>query len=153
MIEGPLLEEIVSLLALRKLDLIGPSEVVRWAEEQARNGVVEFDALIDLAAEPISECAEVDVALRSLAHDLDYDRMTEMQAGEIAVRSVARCMERGIISPIEAARRIWRIVLRVPACEPEFRTFIGLASEWDDDFAHRNDIEDEIRVRACELLI
>ena len=72
-------------------------------------------------------------------------------AGLIAAEDVARRLERGEVTPIEAARRIWRITRIAPAAEPLLRPFVGFASEWEDDPEHRSYYEVEICSAAQRL--
>jgi hypothetical protein len=143
-------KEVAGFLALRTLDLVDPAEVVSWAENRVAEGE-DSDALIELAGQPRGHAAEIDAPLLTLADELGIPPLTESTAGMIAARLVARSLMQGLVAPIDAARRIWRIARLAPSSEPALHDFIGLASEWEDDPKNREFYEEEIRSKALHL--
>lgn len=139
------------LLALRSLDLVEPREIIRWAADRVAAGD-GGSALTALAALPDGS-AEVDERLRAYAADRGLVALPESRAGVLAARVVARSLARSEVEEIDAARQIWRIAVLAPSAEPFLRTFIGLASEWDDDVENRGQYEEEIRSAALQLLV
>ena len=143
--------EVATIRALLHLDLMEPRAVITWAEESERR-TDGLDGLVTLAYQlPDVRREEVIVQLASVAHELGLEPLTERMAGLIAAEDVARRLERGEVTPIEAARRIWRITRIAPAAEPLLRPFVGFASEWEDDPEHRSYYEVEICSAAQRL--
>lgn len=142
---------ISELLALRSLDLVGPQEIIHWAVDRVAAGAGD-SALVALAALPPGS-ADVDEWLRACAADRGVVTPPESRAGVLAARVVARSLASGDVEAIDAARQIWRIAVLAPAAEPALRTFIGLASEWDDDVENRGQYEEEIRSAASPLSV
>jgi hypothetical protein len=71
------------------------------------------------------------------------------QAGLAAALSIAEDILRGCIAPYEGAKQIWdKVYTRFPELT-QLRTFVGLASEYEDDEGHRpqyaRDIIEECR--------
>ncbi len=135
--------------ALRELDLVNRAEVVTWATERLEEiGDMRFAELAGLS--PI-DLDRVDSQLSVLLAALGGARPTEFQRGMLAAAHVARQLRSGVMQPIDAAHALWSIARRAPASEPRLRTFVGLASEWDDDRDSRGEYEKEIRSAALDL--
>jgi len=142
--------DVATLRALRYLDLIAPSVVVGWAQGRAIGGdsrrrVAALGELSEVRRE------DVDAHLMALADEIGLEPLTERLAGVAAAEEAAHELTRGVVRPIEAARRIWLIARRAPSAEPQLRVFIGLASEWEDDAENRASYEEEIRSEALHL--
>lgn len=146
--------ELATLRALRRLDLIGREAVVEFADKWLLE-IESSDVLGELAGVSPDEADRVDVLLDTLAAMAQLPPMTEATAGMLAAKQVALRLDRAECEPIDAAREIWRVALRAPAAEPRLRAFIGLASEWEDDRDNRalydQDIREEARWLAEEL--
>lgn len=143
-------QDVATIRALRQLDLVEPSAVVGWARAQRTRddkttGVVNLAELSDARGE------DVDAHLAALADEIGLEPLTERIAGLVAAEQVARELTHGTVTPIEAARRIWRIARLAPSAEPWLRVFVGLASEWEDDPGNRASYEEEIRSEALHL--
>lgn len=143
------------LAALRKLDLIDPVHVTRWATEQFRYEP-SSPALVALASLPDSRstrAAEIDRLLVDFLSELGEPPLTLRGAGLTVAKRIAREIVDGIIEPGLGARKIWWDVYeRVPELEERLRGFVGLASEWEDSPKHRAEYEDDIVDEARELL-
>lgn len=134
-----------------KLDLRPPESVVDAAvgllDELPTN-----EALSELAAtkpfrEDVTEALSRTLAAEGMAVPSDEE------AGRLVARDVAAAIVRGDIGPVDGARLIWWDIVRgVPALEGELLHFVGMASEWEDDVAHRAEYEAEIREAAAELV-
>jgi hypothetical protein len=67
---------------------------------------------------------------------------------------VARALERanevlqGTRAPYEGARELWRLSNDLSELVDALRPFAGLASEWEDNPAHRSEYENDIRIEA-----
>lgn len=143
--------EVATIRALLYLDLADPRAIIQWAAglEPHTEGLAH---LAELTTEmPDVRREEVGARLAVLAEELGLEPLTERVAGIAAAEEAARELARGTLTPIAAARRIWRIATLAPSAEPQLRTFIGLASEWEDDPANRSYYEEEIRSRALRL--
>jgi hypothetical protein len=143
-------QEVAAIRALRYLDLVEPSAAVAWARGrmaggQASNGLVDLAELSDMRGD------DVDAHVTALANEVGLQPLTEQEAGVVAAEQMARELTCGVVAPIEAARRIWRIARLAPDAEPRLRVFIGLASEWEDDPDNRASYEEEIRSEALRL--
>jgi hypothetical protein len=140
----------MSIQARVSLNLIGASEIVRWAEERLNCG--EYcEILADLASIPPTDGDQVFTSFVALTSKFGLAPMTQERAGIIMAGEAARELSQGNITPIQAAENIWRIARLAPAAEPRLRQFIGLASEWEDDPASRELYEEEIRAEAGKL--
>ncbi len=134
-----------------QLDLVSP-EVVIIAEAA--------DILPDLPSNrPLAELAgaspsrEVVSGVLSRALEVEGSHMpSDNEAGRIVARNISRAILGGKVSASEGAREIWwKVVRRVPSLEGELGHFAGLASEWEDDIAHRAEYEADIREAATEV--
>ncbi len=133
-----------------QLDLISPEGVIT----EAANLLSEFPSngpLADLAnAAPFREpvLSLLAKALRVEGSGLPSER----EAGLLMAKDVGRRIINGQMSPSDGARTIWwKVVSRVPELEGELGHFVSLASEWEDDTAHRAEYEADIRRAAAEL--
>lgn len=157
-------EKVTELCALRRLRLVYPAAVVAWAtqlweESDVPAGVAALADLVEARE------YDVDVQLDALAEEIGLEPLTEELTGLVAAKWIARQLSGGTLSPIEAARKLSRIVEMAPSTEPRLGVFVGLASEWDDagawsyapagqwgyDPAHRASFDDDIRSEALRL--
>lgn len=145
-----LASEVTGIRALLRLDLFDQRSIVNWAAEKLAGGE-DAIALVELAglADPARE--DVVRALDALADGLGLEPLTENAAGMAAAEWEAGELIRGSTTPIEGARKLWRIARLAPSVEPRLRVFVGLASEWDDDPENRGSYEEEIRSQAMLL--
>lgn len=133
-----------------KLDLRPPESVVDAAVELL-DELPTNEALAELAGtkafrEDVTEALSRALVAEGMALPSDEE------AGRLVARDVAGAIVRGDIGPVEGARLIWWDIVRgVPALEGELLHFVGMASEWEDDIAHRPEYEAEIRAAATEL--
>lgn len=67
------------------------------------------------------------------------------------VRSWAQEIVSGDVTPIEGASRIWDEYQQLGRPDA-LAAFVGLASCWEDDAAHRHEYERDIVAEAAELL-
>lgn len=146
-----IVDELALRRALRRLDLIDPEAIVTWAEGWMLSDDEQVPEVTALATISDVRGEDVDMLIENLAATMGLPLLTEKSAGVIAAQDAARALRSGEMTPIDAARRIWRIARLAPAAEPLLRNFIGLASQWDDDPAHRTSYEEEIRSEALHL--
>jgi hypothetical protein len=74
------------------------------------------------------------------------------EAGLAIARRIAGDVVRGSMTPYEGARRIWRdVYTRFPELA-QLRSFVGLASEYEDDEMHRDEYSQDI-VEECRRLV
>lgn len=145
------LEVLRSVASRFQLELLPPEFVVAQAAELVQ-GLPDNRDLAELAGTtPLR-----DFVGDALARALESEGMhfpTPEDAGRLVAHEAAEAIVRGDTSPVEGARLIWWDVVRaVPQLDEELGHFIGLASEWEDDSSHRNEIEDDIRRAAAELV-
>jgi hypothetical protein len=143
----------LELAALRRLDLVDPVHVVRWAAEQLATEPTS-PSLVELASltQPI-RASEVDGLLTQLLEGLGAPLVTEEQAGLLVARRIAQEIVDGSVEPAVGARKIWwDVARRVPAVEGQLREFIGLASEWEDNPDHRGEYENDIIDAALRFI-
>lgn len=144
--------EVDTIRALLYLDLIDPRAVITWADDPEPR-TEGLDGLAALAYQlPDVRREEVIAQLATVADELGLEPLTEQAAGVAAAEDAARQLARGALTPIEAARRIWRIAWLAPSAEPLLRPFVALASEWEDDPQNRSHYEDEIRLKALHFV-
>ncbi len=77
---------------------------------------------------------------------------TREQALLTLARQYARRIVSGAVTPYEGAARIWWDIANEPGADKSLLTFVGLASEWEDDKAHRAQYEADIMDEARQLL-
>lgn len=143
------LEELRRLWALRKLDFVTASDVVQWASERVayEDGLT---AVACLSADASSE--EIDDAVQGALEEAGDGAVSDEAAARLIACEVLNRIVDGTTEPFEAARQLWAVARRVPAIEPTMRPFIGLASEWEDSAAHRNEYDDDIVEQAILAL-
>jgi len=73
-------------------------------------------------------------------------------ASPILAREYARQIVDGEVTPYEGARKIW-FVANESRVDDSLRIFVGLASEWEDDPAHRPQYEAMIVEEARRLAV
>jgi len=139
--------------ALRYLDRIDTDAVVRWATEQLM-GSSGSEGLLAIACESSPADSEtVSRLLNELLVSMGEPSMDERRAGWIVARFLAKRIVDGSIEPSIGARKIWwDVANRIPDLEPRMRTFVALASEWEDDPVHRDEYERDIVEAARKLL-
>lgn len=143
----------VEVAALRKLDLISPEQVVRWAGERAaeREASTEVIELATLYADARAD--DVDPLLDRLLEAEGTPPLDDERAGLIAANLVAQDIIEGTIEPFVGARKLWwDVARRVPAMEDRLVVFIGLASEWEDNPHHRDAYDRDIISAARDLI-
>lgn len=96
---------------------------------------------------------EVHELVLQLVQELWLDPVDDHQAGLEVAKRLAQQILGGSVAPAEGARRIWwDISRRSPLLEEQLQPFRGLASEWEDDLAHRDEYERDIVEEARCLL-
>lgn len=143
--------ELTNLRALRLLELVDPMTVVLWA----RARLPEDDGvqpMYDLAGLTGDSGNQVDTCLNAVAQRLGMPPLDRATAGRLAAEHAAELIADGEIEPIKGARRIWQIARLAPAVEPMLRSFVGLASEWEDDAENRIAYDEDIRREARFML-
>jgi hypothetical protein len=149
---SPLLVDALKVAAQRRLDLLGPRDVISWANNRIASGD-DASTLLSLALMSDTYGADVDEQLEQLLDEIGAPRLDDVRAAMIVARMIAQKIVDGSLSPIEGSRTIWwRIVRRVPEAEPRLRQFIGLASEWEDAPSQRSAYEKDIEDEAARLL-
>jgi hypothetical protein len=146
-------ESALSLASLEMLELISPDEVVDWASERVAYSDSPNLLALSLLAKPTSR-VEVDSLLLNLLAEFGVDSFDERSAGLRIARRLAQEIVDGVVEPAVGARKIWwDVVRRVPTLEPQLRSFVGLASEWEDQVSHRAGYEADIIRAARRFLI
>ena len=100
-----------------------------------------FDSpsLRQLAAADSADTDWIRVLFTESMRELGIAMPSPPEAALMWARCIAREIVRGAIGPYEGATQIWRkIFTRFPSLT-ELRPFVGLASEYEDDPAHRED--------------
>ena len=144
--------EVQQIAASERLDLISPEQVVDWASQWVAE--IDSTALLSLASlEKPANRVDVRELVVTLLQELRLDPVDDQQAGLKVARQVAQQIIDGSVSPVEGAKRIWwDVSRRVPLIEEWLRPFGGLASEWEDNVALRQEYEVDI-VEAAQRLV
>lgn len=101
---------------------------------------LDSPSLRQLAAAQGDGRATIDRLLRSALTELRWTMPSPAEAGLLHARRVAEDIVAGRVAPYEGARQIWtEVYVQVPTLV-ELRPFVGLASEWEDDPAHREEL-------------
>lgn len=139
------------MAAMFRLDLAAPDEVVDWAASHVEE--VNDEHLVELASLPSPSRADVQDLLDALLMSAGSGRVDDERAASLISRAILRDMVEGRSAPYEGSSLLWwRVARRVPQIEPLLRPMIGLASEWEDDPAAREDYERDMLITARALL-
>ena len=153
MIASELLDDTRKLASFRYLDLVEADPIVSWASEKLV-WFPDVEALAKIATEyqPVDSLL-LSQLLDELLIELGDPPMNGQRAGWFTVKSLAERIVGGSIDPEVGAQKIWwDVAMKVPELEPRLRTFIGLASEWEDDATHQSIYERDIVLAADKLL-
>lgn len=143
----------LEVAALRKLDLMGPEQLVSWATERAAEHDAPSQILAIATLSSNVRAEDVDPLVDDLLDADGVRPLDEERAGLIVAMLLAQDMIDGTIEPAVGARTIWwDVVERAPATRNQLLVFIGLASEWEDNPQHRQAYEQEILGAAQDLL-
>ena len=76
------------------------------------------------------------------------------EVGTVIARAVAHAhsIVQGTTTPYDGARELWRMEADLDGLVEALRPFVGLASEWEDDPAHREAYEREIYATADRFM-
>ena len=109
--------------------------------------------LAALAGQPPTETYESGALFDAALVELGADTITDAAAALLLSREIARQIIDHSTSPIDGARAIWSLSLKVdPTSVPELHTFIYAALEWDDrSDSHRRLFEEGVRAAARDL--
>jgi hypothetical protein len=143
-------ERLELLAAELHLEMTSPATVVARAADLVAD-MPSNEALARLAgAEPL-----LNVVVDLLTTALEQEGSTLPQgpsAGRLVARHLCRSIVENEIEPIDGARAIWwKVVRQVPELESDLGHFVGLASEWEDDAARRDEYATDIRMAAAEV--
>lgn len=139
-----------SVAAALRLDMITPQGVITEAVELLSDLPLNRPLAELAGAEPLRG-AVAEVLSRALVAE-GSDMPSDNEAGRIVAETISKAIVTGAVAPSEGARAIWwKVVRRIPELESELGHFIGLASEWEDDTAHRAEYENDIRQAAAKL--
>jgi hypothetical protein len=144
------LDKLLLAASALQLGLLSPEDIIAEAAEL----LSELPSNVSLAqlagAEPSMDCVMKLLSQTLALEGLSVPSVPE--AGRILVRDISRAILAGKVSAPEGARTIWwQIVRRVPELESEFGHFVGLSSEWEDDYLNRNQYESDIRRAAAKV--
>lgn len=133
------------------LDLIGPDIVIARAAALI-SSMPSSASLIELAAaEPHRE--DVANGLRATLEEQGSHMPGRAESGVLVTLEICQMIIDERMTPIAGARMIWwKVAGLVPELAQDLRLFVGLASEWEDDDAHRAEYEDQIIDLAAETL-
>jgi hypothetical protein len=135
-------------LALGKLS----SEEAIAAASAALDGGAFADALgLLMYTEPI--WSEVGPLFERALAALGIPVPSRQVASVVLAREHARRIVAGEVSPYEGAREIWWEAANAPGADGSLLSFVGWASEWEDDPAHRPQYEAAILEEARRLAV
>ncbi|WP_411698835.1 hypothetical protein [Conyzicola sp.] len=144
--------------ARRVLDLVSPTEVIRWASNQLAGGRGE-PGLVDLAATYDHSADVVDRLLDQLLSASGLERPDEGRAALFVAYAIARDIVNNNVAASQGAHQI-AFLNRWQQDDPGIWGFVGLADDWDDvphlDWDRRQSLkarlEQETRMSAIELV-
>ena len=134
-----------------RLELASPEAVVdvAWRLVDALSG---NEPLVELTGAE-STRADVGPLLRKALEWEGFNWPSEEEAGKWVALKISGAIVEGILDPVEGARTIWwNIIETVPTLRSQFMDFVALASEWEDDVAHRREYEAGIREVATATI-
>ena len=118
-----------------------------WALEQGFDGA----ALRELGGRTVATRSEDAGLIERALRELGKEPLDLSGAGQLLVNLLCQRIVKGKTSPYEAAARIWLVYDRC-GCPKSLIPFVGFASEWEDDPAHRNQYEQHMIEAASKFL-
>lgn len=109
-------------------------------------------ALVELAQFQYATRRDLGDLFQRALSEMDRLPISERQAGLRIAKSIAVKVLAGQIDPYEGAREIWQGVWEQAGRPAELTPFVGLASEYEDDFAHRQQYINDLIQEASNLI-
>ena len=142
------LERVAALLALGKQ----PSEDLPGVATDALVRGLDSPSLRVLAGTRPGDVREKRDLFWLALSELAIPQPSEIEARWSLVTDWARDIIDDRLTPLSGARRIWWEGWEELGRPDELTVFVGLASKWEDDEAHRAEYEQDIRDAAAALL-
>lgn len=143
---------LIITLARWRLELSSPQELVDEASTLLNIGA-DSQALRELAGLVGREVTDASALFHRVILDLDLPNLTRRDAALILARQIAEAIVNQMADPFEGARTIWtQLAAQVPEAREELLGFVGLASEWQDQPAHRTEYQRAIVEEARQFL-
>lgn len=140
-----------TLIAKLRLGLLDPAKLPEIAADALGSGH-DSPAMRQLAGADGQQSEELRNLFEKSLAELGVPVPTQDEAGLLVARSIAEEVLSGSLSPYEGAKQIWgRIYVRNPHLHA-LKTFVGLASEYEDDPKNRNAYQEDI-IKECRLLV
>lgn len=142
--------ELNKIIARYVLGLLPVDELPTIALDAIQAGY-DSPSLRQLAGTGENDTEESHGLFAKAIRELKLPVPTPAEAGLTLARNIASEVLSGAIVPYEGAKRIWdQVYTRLPELK-QLRPFVGLASEYEDDIAHRDEYARRI-VEKCEIL-
>lgn len=133
------------------LGKLSPTELPSVAAK-ALEGGYDSASLRQLAAAQGSDTALLRTLFTNTVEELGLSMPMPVDAGLNVARAIAKAILNSSVTPYEGARQIWRdVYTRFPELA-QLRLFVGLASEYEDDEAHRQSYSQQI-IEECRSLL
>jgi hypothetical protein len=129
-----------------------PSEDLPLIATNALLRGVDSQSLRELAGTRLEDYQDARDLFEKVCDELGIIKPTPEEARWQLVYEWAAAVTSGAMTPIDAARRIWWDGWEELGRPDSLTTFVGLTSQWEDDPAHRDDFNHEIRAAAASLL-
>jgi hypothetical protein len=130
--------ELDQLAAMYVLGALPADELPAAAAEALEAGH-DLPSLRQLAGADSAEAESIRSLFNKSLAELGIPVPSPSEAGLALAQRIAGDIARGKIAPYDGAKQIWaKIYTRVPLLA-ELKPFVGFASEYEDDEAHRED--------------
>ena len=119
------------------LDIVGTDAIAAEATNALLEGI-DSPSIRMLAGMTGADSEEVRAVFSAALRELGIESPTPREAAMLVATEIALRITKGIVSPYDGAKEIWRISVGMhPEQLPELDAFIYAASEWEDRPKHR----------------
>jgi hypothetical protein len=142
------LDELAVMYVLGEL----PVDELPSAAADALEAGYDSPSLRQLAASSGADAEKIGDLFKKSLDELGIPIPSPSEAGLALARRIARDVVRGTVAPYDGAKQIWvKVYTRFPQLK-KLRIFVGLASEYEDDEAHREGYSFDILGECKKLL-
>lgn len=139
-----------TIIARYRLGLLASDELPAIAA-RALAADKDSPSLRRLAGTDAGDTDEIRRLFEKCLRELGLAVLSQDEAGLVVAKSIAHEVLSGALKPYDGAKRIWGLYAKNPNLHG-LRSFVGLASEYEDDPQNRSGYENEI-AKACQSLI
>lgn len=129
-----------------------PADELPAAAADALEAGHDSPSLLQLAGADGADAESIRNLFNKSLDELGIPIPSPSEAGLALARRIAGDIARGTVAPYDGAKQIWaKVYTRFPQLT-ELRPFVGFASEYEDDEAHRDDYSRLIVEESKKLL-